>query len=65
MQPGVQPMGGMMPPQQQMGFGGGMAGPCPTYGGSGAPPMTSPTSEAKQTLQKKADQAFAGLAVFK
>ena len=60
----MQPMGGMMP-QQQMGFGGGMAGPCPTYGGSGAAPMMSPSSEAQQSLQKKADQAFAGLAVFK
>merc|ERR1719370_717081 len=59
---GVQsmPMTGMMAQQQQMGFGGGVVGPTPPFS-----EMTSPTSAAKQTLQKKADQAFADLAVFK
>ena len=54
------PMAGMMPQQQQMGFGGGLVGPTPPFS-----EMTSPTSAAKQTLQKKADQAFADLGVFK
>ena len=53
------PMSGIMP-QQQMGFGGGMP-----YGGPGVQPVTSPTSAAKASLQKKADQAFADFAVFK
>ena len=64
MQP--RPMGGMMSPQQQsMGFGGGVAGPHPTFGGPGIQPMMGATPAANETLQKKADQAFAGLAVFK
>ena len=58
-------MGGMMPHQQQMAFGGNMAGPYPPFAGPGAQPMTSPASSAKESLQKKADQAFADLAVFK
>jgi len=60
------PMGGMMSPQtQQMGFGAPTTGTVPGFGGSSAQPMMSPTSTAKQNLQKKADQAFAELAVFK
>merc|ERR1719309_1241450 len=41
------PMSGMMP-QQQMGYGGGMP-----YGSPGVQPVTSPTSAAKASLQKK------------
>jgi len=65
---GMQPvsMGGMMPQQnQQMGFGAPMVAVNPGLGAPGAPPMISPTSAAKENLQKKADQAFADLAVFK
>ena len=60
------PMGGMIPQQnQQMGFGAPMVAVNPGLGAPGAPPMISPTSAAKENLQKKADQAFADLAVFK
>lgn len=57
-------MGGVMP-QQPMGFGAPMVATSPGFGGPGAQPMMSPTSAAKENLQKKADQAFADLAVFK
>ena len=57
-------MGGVMP-QQPMGFGAPMVATSPGFGGLGAQPMMSPTSAAKENLQKKADQAFADLAVFK